>query len=53
MNKKDVEQLFLEIANKLGHKKFNKKDNKWQVHHTVTVNSYIQPSLVEKLKGLV
>ena len=47
---KDVKELFLEIAEKLGHKKFNKKKEIWEDSFTVTVNHYIEPSLVEKLK---
>ena len=51
--KKDVEELFLSIAHGLGHKKFDKKKQQWQEHYTVTVNSYIQPELVQKIQKLM
>jgi hypothetical protein len=47
-----AKKLFLSIAGKLGHKKFNKKTHQWQEHSTVTVSSYIQPELVEKVMAL-
>lgn len=47
-----VNTLFLSIANKLGHKKYNKKEKVWQDSHTVTVNSYVQPELVTEVKKL-
>ena len=46
---KDVRKLFLSIAHELGHKKFDKKKDEWKEHYVVTVNSYIQPELVEKV----
>lgn len=46
-------QLYLSIAQALGHKKFDKKKGEWQQHFTVTVNSYIQPELVQKVEKLV
>lgn len=49
VTKEESQQLFLEIAHELGHKKFNKKTNEWQDHYAVTVNSYIRPELVETL----
>ena len=52
VTKEEVNTLFLNIAQKLGHKRFNKKNNQWQEHYTVTVNSYIQPRLVEEIKKL-
>lgn len=42
-----VEKLYQSIAHDLGHKKFNKKKQAWEEHYAVTVNSYIQPELVE------
>jgi len=52
-DKEKVEELFMSIAHDLGHKKFDKKKNVWKDHYTVTVNSYIQPELVEKVKSRV
>ena len=51
--KDEVETLFMSIAHNLGHKKFDKKKQVWQDHHTVTVNSYIQPELVEKVRSKI
>ena len=51
--KNQVEELFMSIAHDLGHKKFDKKKQQWQDHYTVTVNSYIQPELVEMVKSKV
>jgi len=48
--KKDIEELFISIAHDLGHRKFNKKSQEWQEHYSVTVNSYIQPELIEEIK---
>jgi len=51
-SKEDVQVLFTSIAQKLGHKKFSKKTNVWEDSYTITVNSYIQPELAEKVKNL-
>lgn len=50
ITKEETNKLFLSIAHGLGHKKFNKKTKEWQDHHVVTVNSYIQPELVERVQ---
>src|SRR3989344_4622876 len=52
-DKQEVNQLFLSIADKLGHKKFDKKNNEWKDNFTVTIHHYIQPSLVEKIQNLI
>ena len=49
----EVKSLFLSIASKLGHKKFAQKENVWKENYTVTLNHYIEPRLVERVKGLV
>ncbi|MDP3990041.1 MAG: hypothetical protein Q8Q01_02440 [archaeon] len=51
--KNEVENLFMGIAHDLGHKKFNKKKGLWEEHYAVTVNSYIQPELVEKVQSRI
>lgn len=51
--KEDVRELFLSIAEKLGHKRFLKKDRVWKDSYNVTVNHYVQPELLEKIKGTV
>ncbi|MFH1683241.1 MAG: hypothetical protein ABIA37_05595 [Candidatus Woesearchaeota archaeon] len=48
----EVKELFISIAQALGHKKFDKKKQQWQEHYAVTVNSYIQPELLEKLQKI-
>jgi len=53
ISKDQVESLYLSVASALGHKKFNKKTGMWQVHHVVTVNSYIQPELVAKVEKMI
>ncbi len=51
--KAQVSALYLSIAHDLGHKKFDKKKGEWREHPAVTVNSYIQPELVEQIEKLV
>jgi len=51
--KKEIRELYDDIAGKLGHKKFSKKDNSWEASHSVTVAHYISPKLVKKLQGKV
>lgn len=51
--KKEIIQLYQEIAEKLGHKKFSKKENTWKPSHTVTVAHYISPTLVEKINNII
>lgn len=51
-SKDEVKELYLSIAHQLGHKKFNKKKQIWEEHYTVTVNSYVQPELVEMVKKI-
>jgi DNA topoisomerase IB len=50
--KQEVNQLFSQIAEKLGHKRFDKKSSEWVVSSTVTIHHYIQPELVEKIQKL-
>ena len=51
--KEEVNTLFLSIAAELGHKKFLKKENKWQDNYSVTVNHYIQPELVQRVRSII
>ena len=51
--KQEVRDLFLSIAEKLGHKRFVKKDCIWKDNYNVTIHHYIQPELVEKITSLV
>ncbi len=50
--KEQIKNLFLEIAEQLGHKKFDKKHNEWKDNYAVTIRHYIQPDLVEKIENL-
>ena len=45
----EVKKLFTQIAEKLGHKKFDKKSKTWADSYNVTVHYYIKPSLVKKV----
>ena len=49
VGKLEKEKLFMSLAHELGHKKYNKKKQVWQDSYAVTINSYIQPELFEKL----
>ena len=51
--KEEVQGLFLGIAEKLGHKKFVKKEHAWKDNYTVTIHHYIHPKILEKINGLV
>ncbi|MBS3083495.1 hypothetical protein J4423_01690 [Candidatus Pacearchaeota archaeon] len=51
--KEEIKQLFTEIAEKLGHKRFDKKTSEWKDSFTVTIHHYIQPDIVEKIQSLV
>ncbi len=51
--KEEVKKLYLEVADKLGHKKFSKKKNEWESCYTVTIHHYIAPDLVEEIERRV
>src|SRR3989344_4980053 len=50
--KQEINYLFNSIAEKLGHKRFDKKTSEWKDSFTVTIHHYIQPDLVEKIQNL-
>ncbi|MBS3141480.1 hypothetical protein J4405_05035 [Candidatus Woesearchaeota archaeon] len=52
-SKEEVKDLFLSIAEELGHKRFDKKENIWKDSYNVTIHHYIKPELVEKVKNLI
>lgn len=52
ITKKDVQDLLFSIAKILGHKKFDKKENKWVLSSKVTQESYIYPPLLERIKAM-
>ena len=51
--KQQVKELFTSIADKLGHRKFDKKENEWKDSYNVTIRYYIQPELVEKINSII
>ncbi|MEK6915560.1 MAG: hypothetical protein AABW89_03405 [Nanoarchaeota archaeon] len=51
--KQEIKSLFMEIADKLGHKRFDKKTEEWKNSYNVTIHHYIQPNIVEKIQSLV
>lgn len=53
VTKDEVDKLFMEIAHDLGHKRFNKKTGLWEENYAVTVNSYVQPELLEKVQNRI
>jgi hypothetical protein len=52
-NKDQIKQLYSEIADKLGHKKFSKSSNQWETSYTVTIAHYIQPELIGKINRII
>ena len=51
-SKKEVLNKLKQIANDLGHKKFNKNKNTWEPDYKITVSNYIRPKYYEKMKKL-
>lgn len=50
--KEEVEAVFLEIAKNLGHKKYNKKTDSWDVCFNVTLKNYIHPNFSSRMINL-
>ena len=50
--KEEANELMTSIAEKLGHKKFVKKEKQWKNSYAVTMNHYVQPKLVRRLKSI-
>jgi len=53
ITKQEANELFLSVAAKLGHKKYVKKEHQWKNNYSVTVNHYIEPKLVKKIKNMI
>lgn len=49
--KEEVKAFLTSVADELGHKKFSKQSNSWEDCYAVTINSYIQPNLADKLRS--
>jgi len=43
---------YLSLAEKLGHKKFSKKDNEWKDNYNVTIHYYLNPKILEKINSI-
>ncbi|MBI4176616.1 MAG: hypothetical protein HY518_05400, partial [Candidatus Aenigmarchaeota archaeon] len=50
--KKEIREFFTLLAEDLGHKRFSKKDQQWKDSYTVTIHSYIQPEVLERVQAL-
>lgn len=50
--KQQVRELFFSIAEKLGHKKFVKKENRWKESYTITIHYYLEPHVLEKIYAI-
>lgn len=50
--KEKVDAVFMEIAENLGHKKYNKKTEKWEVNFAATLKNYIHPIYSERMINL-
>ena len=51
--KEDIRVLFIAIAEKLGHKRFDKKNHVWKENYNVTIRHYIKPALIKRVKAIV
>ncbi len=51
--KEEVNELFTNIAAKLGHRKYVKKEHQWKNNPNMTMNFYVNPELVEKAKSMI
>ncbi len=51
--KEEIKDLFNSIAEKLGHKKFDKKSKEWKDNYNVTIHHYIQPQVLDKIKAAI
>ncbi len=53
ITKESVQKLCYSLAEILGHKRFIKKDGTWRENYTVTINHYVQPKILKKLKAVL
>ncbi len=53
ISKEEMKTLFFSLAADLGHKRFEKKGRTWEDNYTVTLNHYVEPALVERVKARV
>jgi len=52
-SKLEVKELFNSIAQRLGHKRFSKKDHKWVYSSAVTIHYYVEPKLVKRINSII
>ncbi len=52
-SKEEMRDFFTSLAEDLGHKKYSKKEGIWKDSYTVTLNHYVDPELVNRIKSLV
>lgn len=50
--KQELKQLFTSIAEKLGHKRFVKKENAWKESYNVTIHYYLEPKMLRRIEAL-
>jgi len=50
--KEEVRELFASIAEKLGHRKFDKKSGEWKESYNITINYYVQPEILDKVRKI-
>jgi len=53
ITKKEARELYMSIAEKLGHRRFSKKEHVWKDSYNVTTHYYIRPDVVERINSLV
>ena len=49
---KEIREFFMQIAEKLGHKKFSKKDNLWKDNYNMTIHYYLKPEIFGRINSL-
>ncbi len=52
-SKDDIRELYLSIAERLGHKRFDKKNRVWKDNYTVTISHYIKPGLLGEVDKII
>ena len=50
--KQEVKELFTGIAEKLGHKRVDKKHNEWKDSYNVTIHYYLNPQILDKINSI-
>lgn len=53
ISKEEAREFLFSIAEKLGHRKFDKKNSDWKENYTVTLNYYIHPDLAKKVQSII